>query len=238
MSEVDDAIRSRRSVRAFRSDAVSWLVVRELLDVARHAPSGSNIQPWRVHALTGEPLKALADEVSALVAAGSPGCVPEYRYYSDPLPELYLARRRANGWGLYGLLGIKRGDRTAGDRQAARNFRLFDAPVGLFFFIDAHLAQGSWLDYGMFVQSVMVAARGRGLHTCPQAAWLPYHAVVRRHCRMAEDQQLVCGMAVGHEDTGALVNTFRAPREEVEVFATSAGFDLPPGGGKRDPTRP
>jgi nitroreductase len=202
-------------------------VVRELLDVARHAPSGSNIQPWRVHALTGAPLEALLQEVSTLVAAGSPGGTPEYTYYSNPLPEPYLARRRANGWGLYGLLGIAKGDRGASARQAARNFRLFDAPVGLFFFIDARLAQGSWLDYGMFVQSVMIAARGRGLHTCPQAAWLPYHATVRRHCGMPEDQQLVCGMALGHEDLQARVNTFRAPREEVEAFTTHAGFAIP-----------
>lgn len=220
----DEALRTRRSVRAFSGDLVPWPLVRELLDLARQAPSGSNIQPWRVHALTGAPLRALADEVSALVEAGSPDCKPEYTYYANPLPEPYLARRRANGWGLYGLLGIAKGDRAAGQRQAARNFRLFDAPVGLFFFIDSRLAQGSWLDYGMFVQSVMVAARARGLHTCPQAAWLDYHAAVRRHCGMAADQQLVCGMAVGYEDTAAHVNTFRAPRIEVEEFTTAAGF--------------
>jgi nitroreductase len=236
MSAVDEAICSRRSVRQFRPDAVPWTDVRALLDVARYAPSGSNTQPWRVHVLTGPPLRALADEVSALVAEGSPDCVPEYVYYANPLPEPYLTRRRANGWGLYGLLGIAKGDRAATERQAARNFQFFDAPVGLFFFIDDCLAQGSWLDYGMFIQSVMIAARGRGLHTCPQAAWLPYHTAVRRHCGMADTQQLVCGMALGYEDTAAHVNTFRAPRVDVEAFTTSAGFGGAGSGGAVDRT--
>ncbi|MFO0451813.1 MAG: nitroreductase, partial [Pseudomonadota bacterium] len=130
-------------------------------------------------------------------------------------------------WGLYSLLGIARGDRAAGDAQRLRNFDLFGAPVGLFFYMDADLELGSWLDCGMFVQSVMLAARGEGLHTCPQAAWLPFHAIVAHHLGVPADQRLVTGMALGHADPAAPVNGYRPAREPVNALATFHGGDDP-----------
>jgi len=224
---VSAALRSRQSARAFLDTPVPEATVVELLELARWSPSGSNIQPWRVHALTGEPLRALLREVGTALVSGPPPA-QEYQYYASPLPEPYLGRRRANGWGLYGHLGIGKGDRAASAAQAMRNFAFFDAPVGLFFFIDAALERGSWLDYGMFLQSLMLAARERGLHTCPQAAWLPYHALVRRHCGEGEDRTLVCGMALGHLDATAHVNGFRTPRMPVESFFSAHGFSETP----------
>ena len=226
-TSVSQALLTRQSGRAFLDTPVPLATVRELLDLARWAPSGSNIQPWQVQALAGAPLQALVDAVLA-AATSSPPPAQEYDYYANPLPEPYLGRRRENGWGLYGHLGIGKGDRTASAAQALRNFRFFDAPVGLFFFIDAALAKGSWLDYGMFLQSFMLAARERGLHTCPQAAWLPYHALVRHHCGLQAERTLVCGMALGYLDASAHVNGFRTPRLPVDTFFTAHGFGEPP----------
>lgn len=220
---VSEALRTRQSGRAFLPTPVPLSTVIELLELARWAPSGSNIQPWRVHALTGAPLQAVVDETLAMAMAGqSPE--QEYLYYASPLPEPYLSRRRSNGWSLYGHLGIGKGDRAASANQALRNFAFFGAPTALFFFIDAKLAQGSWVDYGMFLQSFMLAARERGLHTCPQAAWLPYHELARRHCGMDATWTLVCGMALGHLDPAELVNAFRTPRLPVSDFLSASGF--------------
>lgn len=222
-TSVSEALRTRQSARAFLPTPVPLAIVMKLLDQARWAPSGSNIQPWRAHALSGAPLQAVVDETMTMAKAGQ---VPEqeYLYYANPLPEIYLQRRRANGWGLYGHLSIGKGDRVASTAQALRNFTFFGAPVALFFFIDAGLEKGSWVDYGMFLQSFMLAAREHGLHTCPQAAWLPYHALARRHCGMDKGWTLVCGMALGHLDTTEYVNGFRTPRLPVSDFLSSSGF--------------
>ena len=220
---VTEALRTRQSGRAFLTTPVPLTTVTELLDIARWAPSGSNIQPWRVHALTGAPLRAVVAETLRMATRGE-APEQEYLYYANPLPEPYLGRRRANGWGLYGHLGIGKGDRTASAAQSLRNFELFGAPVGLFFFIDARLEKGSWVDYGMFLQSFMLAARERGLHTCPQAAWLPYHDLARRHCGMDAGWTLVCGMALGYLNPAAHVNGFRTPRLPVDSFFTADGF--------------
>ena len=216
---VRDALLSRGSTRAFLPDPVPRAMVERILDAARHAPSGSNIQPWRVHVVAGSARDALCAEVRAAAAAGAEPAWP-YHYYPVTWRDPYLARRRACGWGLYSLLGIARGDRAAGDAQRLRNFELFGAPVGLFFYVDADLELGSWLDCGMFVQSVMLAARGEGLHTCPQAAWLPFHGIVSRRLGVPPDQRLVTGMALGHADPDAPVNGYRPAREPVSAFAT------------------
>lgn len=223
---VSEALRTRQSARAFLPTPVPLATITELLELARWAPSGSNIQPWRVHALSGSALQAVVDETLGMAMQGQ-APEQEYLYYASPLPEPYLSRRRANGWGLYGHLGIGKGDRAASATQALRNFAFFGAPVGLFFFIDAGLAQGSWLDYGMFVQSFMLAARERGLHTCPQAAWLPYHELARRHCGVDTGWTLVCGMGLGHLDPAEHVNGFRTPRLPTSDFLSSSGFTAP-----------
>jgi nitroreductase len=222
--DVSEAIRSRSAIRAFLPDPVSVATITDILDAARYAPSGSNMQPWNVVVCRGAAKDRLSDEVVASLLAGSPGQEAEYQYYPHPVPEPFLARRRACGWGLYATLGIARGERERMVQQEARNFRFFDAPVGLFFFIDRALERGSWIDYGMFVQNVMLMARAHALHTCPQAAWPPYHRIVRRHLDVPDTDVLVCGMSLGRADPAAVVNEFRPTREPVSAFTRFVGF--------------
>jgi nitroreductase len=222
--EVSEAIRSRTAVRAFLPTPVPATIISDMLDAARFAPSGSNMQPWQVVVCQGPVKLQLSEEVVGSLLAGSPGQDAEYQYYPHPVPEPFLTRRRACGWGLYGALGIARGERERIVQQEARNFRFFDAPVGLFFFIDRALERGSWIDYGMFVQNVMLMARQHGLHTCPQAAWPPYHRIVRRHLGVPDSAVLVCGMSLGFADPGAVVNSFRPERLPVSAFTRFIGF--------------
>ncbi len=218
-----EAIRSRRSIRAFLPKPVPRETIAALLDAAAWAPSGSNMQPWLVHVVTGEPLERLRRAAVASALDGGARAEPEWRYYPEPIPEPYLTRRRACGFGLYAQLGIARDDRAGRARQHARNFELFGAPVALFFFIDARLARGSWLDYGMFLQNVMLLAREHGLHSCPQAAWLEQHRVVRSMLAVPPGLTLVCGMALGYADESAPVNAYQPPREAHSAFTTWHG---------------
>ena len=214
---VEEAITSRRSMRAFLPTEVPRETVERILEIAARAPSGSNIQPWQVHVLTGAALKDLTQELHALSLAGDPGR-EEYAYYPRQWREPYLGRRRKVGWDLYGSLGIVRGDHERTRQQHARNFLFFDAPVGLIFTIDRDMERGSWLDYGMFLENIMVAARGFGLHTCPQAAFNTYGAVIVQRLGLPETQMLVCGMALGHADLQAPENNFATEREPVSGF--------------------
>lgn len=218
-ASVEDALLTRRSIRAFLPDQVPQQTIERILESAARAPSGSNIQPWQVTVLRGEALAAIVDELSALHADGDEG-EREYDYYNRQWREPYLGRRRSTGWGLYGLLGIGKGDRDATLRQHRRNFRFFDAPVGLIFTIDRDMSIGAWLDYGMFLQSVMLAARGLGLHTCPQAAFAQYHAHLQRRLAIPPQRMVVAGMALGYADVEAPVNTFVTGREPVASFTT------------------
>ena len=216
---VDAAITSRRSVRGFRPDPVPMATIRDLIALAGRAPSGSNIQPWKVHVVTGQALGRLTD---ALVAAhdGDAPEAREYEYYPVHWRDPYLGRRRALGWQLYGLAGIGKGDREGAKRQMGRNFVFFGAPVGLVFTIDRDMEQGSWLDYGMFLQTLMIAARGAGLDTCPQAAIASYPAIVRREVGIPEDETIVCGMALGYADPDEPTNALRAERAPVSAYTT------------------
>jgi len=219
---VDAAITSRRSVRAFLPTTVPNEVVQKILSTAARAPSGTNIQPWRVYVLTGSRLKQLSGAI--LSAYNDPEIAKthaeEYAYYPKEWVSPYLERRRKIGWDLYGLLGITREDKDKMHRQHGRNYVFFDAPVGLIFSIDRVLEQGSWLDYGMFLQSIMVAARGRGLDTCPQAAFNPFQRVIREQLRMPENEALVCGMALGYSDPDAIENHLTTERESIDVWTT------------------
>lgn len=223
-SEVDEAITSRRSVRAFLPKPVPKETVEHLLDVARRAPSGTNTQPWRVRVLSGAAKDRLCKAVLHAHDTEADQHNYSYKYYPAEIPEPYISRRRKVGWDLYGLLGIKKGEREKTHKQHGRNYLFFDAPVGLIFTIDKVLEQGSWLDYGMFIQNVMVAARGQGLHTCPQAAWVQYHRVVIDVLNIPDTEEMVCGMALGYEDESAPENTLRTEREPVSGFATFEGF--------------
>lgn len=221
--DVATALRGRGSTRAFRREPVSRAIIASILEQARFAPSGSNIQPWRVFVLTGAPLAALGTAIKTAFLTGEPGHKREYNYYTDPVVEPYLSRRRACGWGLYGTLGIAKGDREGTRQQRAANYDFFGAPAGLVFTIDRGLERGSWMDMGGFLQSVMLAARGFGLHTCAQASIAEYPKVVRAHAPVSDDHMIVCGMAMGYADPDARVNQFRTAREPLDVFATFLG---------------
>jgi nitroreductase len=222
---VDAAITSRRSVRAFRPDAVTRETVERILEVAARAPSGTNTQPWKVHVLTGEPLRRLSARIVAAYDDPDERVThrEEYDYYPTKWISPYIDRRRKIGWDLYGLLGIEKSDKGAMHRQHGRNYAFFGAPVGLMFTIDRVLRQGSWLDYGMFLQNVMVAARGRGLDTCPQAAFMQFHRIIADELKLSADEQVVCGMSLGHADDDAIENRLVTERVGVSGFATFHG---------------
>ena len=224
---VEDAITSRRSIRRFLPDPVDRETVEHLLAVASRAPSGTNIQPWKVYVVAGEAKAALSAtilEAYDSVRDGDEKFEREYNYYPLEFTEIHLARRRKIGWDLYGLLGIAKGEKDKMHTQHRRNFMFFDAPVGLVFTIDRALQIGSWLDYGMFLQNIMVAARGLGLHTCPQAAFANYHVLIREQLGIPEDEVVICGMSLGTADAEAIENTLVTEREPVEGFATFIDF--------------
>jgi nitroreductase len=218
---VHAAITSRRSIRAYLPTPVPRATIERILQVAARAPSGTNTQPWQVHVLTGAALQRLTDKVSAAFddPTSRAAHTEEYAYYPEKWVSPYIDRRRQVGWDLYSLLGIGKADKDRMHAQHARNFRFFDAPVGLIFTIDRVMQQGSWLDYGMFIQSVMVAARGEGLDTCPQAAFTQFHRVIAEELQLAPEQMVVCGMALGHADPDAIENTLVTQREPVSGFA-------------------
>ncbi len=217
--DVFAATRTRRSIRAYKPDAVPPAVLRDIVELGRHAPSGSNIQPWRVHVLTGATLVRVGNAIRSAFLNDEPGHQRDYDYYTDPVFEPYLARRRACGWGLYGTLGIGKGDHEKSKAFRASNYVFFGAPAGLVFTIDRKLEKGSWLDYGMFLQTLMLAARARGLHTCAEASIASYPDVVRRELGLGREWVVVCGMALGYADSDAVVNTFQPARIAVEDYA-------------------
>lgn len=218
--DIEEAILTRRSVRAFLPTAVPMDLIRRILDVSARAPSGTNMQPWKAWVLTGAARARLVEDTLARRGPEKDMHTSEWNYYPEPRPEPYRSRQRATGWGLYGLLGIEKGDTARMWEQHGRNFTFFDAPVGIIFTIDKVLEIGSWLDYGMFLENVMLACRGHGLHSCPQAAWPPFHTLIRRHLSIPEDQHIVCGMAIGFEDERAPENALRTPRETLETWVT------------------
>ena len=221
---VDHAIASRMSTRAFAPKPVERAMIEDILRIASRAPSGTNTQPWRVYVLQGKKRDTLVQQVCQAHDAmrADPSLAAQYReeydYYPTQWVSPYIDRRRENGWGLYGLLGIGKGDKDKMHAQHQRNFRFFDAPVGLMFTMDRVMGRGSLVDYGMFLQTLMVAARARGLHTCPQAAWNQFARIILPHIGASADEMLVCGMALGWADESEVVNTFVTPREAVASF--------------------
>lgn len=223
---VDRAIESRQSMREFLPTPVPRGTLLHLLELASRAPSGTNTQPWKTYVLQGASRDALVAKVCRAHddLRANPALAADYReeydYYPEKWVSPYIDRRRENGWGLYGLLGITKGDKDRMHAQHQRNFRFFDAPVGLMFTLDRVMGRGSLVDYGMFLQTLMIAARGHGLHTCPQAAWNGFASIVLPHIGAGENEMLVCGMSLGYADESALVNTFRTPRVSATEFTT------------------
>lgn len=217
---VDEAITSRRSIRAFLPTTVSREDIEAILRVAARAPSGTNTQPWKVHVLTGGSRQRLVEQI--LAAHNDPEVArthtEEYNYYPTEWRSPYIDRRRKVGWDLYTLLGLGRENKAGMHAQHGRNYQFFDAPVGLIFTIDRVMQQGSWLDYGMFLQNIMVAARGRGLDTCPQAAFTQYHRIIREHLNLRDEEMVVCGMALGFADMSKVENSLQTERAVLEDF--------------------
>jgi nitroreductase len=217
---VDAAITSRRSIRAFLPTPVARHDIEQILAVSARAPSGTNIQPWKVYVLTGAAKECLSAAI--LAAHNDPALarqhVEEYHYYPRQWVSPYLERRRKVGWDLYALLGLTRDNKVGMAAQHGRNYHFFDAPVGFIFTIDRVLEQGSWLDYGMFLENIMVAARGRGLDTCPQAAFTQYHKIIAAQLGLPASETVVCGMALGFADHQKIENSLITEREPVGGF--------------------
>jgi nitroreductase len=194
--------------------------IARILEVAARAPSGTNTQPWKVYVLTGQARAGLSNAILAVHTdpAQSREHIEEYPYYPREWVSPFIDRRRKVGWDLYSLLGLTREDKAGMAAQHARNFRFFDAPVGLIFTIDRVMEQGSWLDYGMFLQNIMVAARGRGLDTCPQAAFTQYHRIIAEQLKLPANETVVCGMALGWADPGKIENSLVTEREPLSAF--------------------
>jgi nitroreductase len=222
IAAVDAAITSRRSLRAFLPTPVPRETIARILEVAARAPSGTNTQPWRVYVLTGAAKQALSAKVRAAYDDPAERAThsEEYAYYPTEWRSPFIDRRRKVGWDLYGLLGIAKTDKARMHAQHGRNYAFFDAPVGLIFTIDRVMQQGSWLDYGMFLQSLMVAARARGLDTCPQAAFTQFHRVIAAQLDLPANEQVVCGMSLGFADPAAPENQLVTEREPVAGFTT------------------
>lgn len=218
---VDQVIRSRRSLRAFLNTPVLQEDIQAILEVAARAPSGTNTQPWKVYVLTGNSLQNLSSKILAVhnnpeVAKSH---TEEYKYYPVEWRSPYIDRRRKVGWDLYTLLGLGRENKAGMHAQHGRNYLFFDAPVGLIFTIDRVMEQGSWLDYGMFLQNIMLAARARGLDTCPQAAFTQFHKIIAEELQLPEQEMVVCGMSLGFADMSKIENSLQTERAEVSVFA-------------------
>jgi nitroreductase len=225
-ASVDVAMLSRYSNRAFLPRPVERTLLQELLQIAARAPSGTNTQPWKVYVLQGASRDGLVAKVCAAhdALAADPALAahyPEaYDYYPEKWVSPYIDRRRECGFGLYGVLGLGKGDKAGMHAQHQRNFQFFDAPVGLMFTVDTVMGRGSLLDYGMFLQNIMLAARARGLHTCPQAAWNGFAKIILPHICAQDHEMLVCGMSLGYADEAALVNTFATTRVAAQDFTT------------------
>lgn len=222
---VDQVINSRHSVRAFKKTPISTQMIKDILTVSSRAPSGNNIQPWKVYVVTGQKREALIQKVCA--AQKEIFSNPEnadlyqetFKYYPIKWTSPFIERRRENGWSLYGLLGIQKGEQNKMQQQLLRNYQLFDAPVGLFFTANTILETGSKMDIAMMIQNVMIAAKARGIDSCPQAAWNPFHQVVADVLGIPEDEELVCAIALGYADPDQVVNQLHTPRVAVDEFA-------------------
>lgn len=221
---VDQAITGRHSVRAYLDKAVEKHIIQDILNVASRAPSGTNTQPWKVYVLTGVKRQEMIDRVCAaqIELFTQPELTDQYQetfpYYPETWISPFIDRRRENGWGLYGLLGIQKGEKEKMAAQQLRNYQIFDAPVVLFFTLNKIMGVGSKMDVSMMIQNVMIAAKARGLDTCPQAAWNPFHSIVMDVLAAPDDEELVCAVVLGYADPNHIVNTFITPREPAENF--------------------
>jgi nitroreductase len=221
--KVSTAIETRKTVRQFLPTPVPEKTIREILENAKRAPSGGNLQPWNVHVLVGKPLVALVNDIDGKIKKGITED-PEYNIYPPELVDPYKTRRRVVGQALYELIGVPRDDLPGKLKQLSRNYRFFDAPVGMFFVMHRQMEIGQYVDLGMFMQNIMLLAREYGLHTCPQEAWARWPETLKGHLSLADHEMLFCGMALGYEDNSAVINKLVSEREEFGNFVTLHGF--------------
>ena len=222
---VDKAIVTRGSTRAFLSTPVELMLIKQILSVASWAPSGTNMQPWRVIVLSGKSRQKLSAAITKAFFSSDKVHERDWKYYPDEFFEPYKARRKACGIGLYQTLGIGKEDTEQMRHQRARNYKFFDAPVGMIFSIHNDLEIGSWMDFGMFLQNIMVSAKGHGLHTCAQAAFSDFHSIIKEQLEMPDNETVVCGMAMGYADLDQKVNQYRPEREPLSNYANFEYFD-------------
>ena len=222
--DIFDAVASRYSCRAFLPTPVPETTVRDIVARASRAPSAGNVQPWRIYAIAGKRVDELKSLLAPRVNELPKGEGGDYRIFPE-MDELYRARRFEVGEMLYHSIGVPRADKPARYRQYARNFQFFGAPVGLFFVLDKSFGVAQWADIGGLLQTVMLLARGHGLHTCPQQAWVSWHKTMRGFLGLPENLMIYSGMALGHADEAAPINNWRSPRAPLEDFATFSGFD-------------
>jgi nitroreductase len=222
--DVREAVASRYSCRAFLPTPVPEATVRDIVERAARAPSGGNLQAWRVYAMAGERVEALKRLLAPRMGELPKGEGGEYQIFPTELKEPYRSRRFAVGEQLYRAIGVPREDRPARYRQYARNFQFFGAPAGLFFAIDRAMLPAQWADLGGYIQTIMVLARGHGLDSCPQEAWITWQRTMRDFLELPDELMLFCGMALGYADAAAPINSWRSTREPVDAFATFAGF--------------
>ena len=220
---VSKAILSRHSIRAFLEKPVARAVVEEILEIARYAPTGGNLQPWHVYVVAGESRDRLISNVASRLPEHPLGRQPEYHVYPSPLQEPYRSRRYKLGEDMYATIDVDREDRAGRLSQFARNWEFFGAPVGLFFTLDRNMQQGQWADVGMFMQNIMLLARERGLDTCAQESWASWHEIVREELGIPDEQILFCGMALGYADQAHPINSLRAERAGLAAYASFHG---------------
>jgi nitroreductase len=222
---VDGIVRGRYAARAFTDRLVPKKTIFDILDAARHAPSGANIQPWRVYVVAGAAQRRLSAAMAQAHLEARDAHASEYRYYSSVLPEPYHSRRAEFGRIFYGSLGIAQSDTEGRSRQTAKNYDFFGAPVGLIVTIDRRLERGSWLDLGMFLQNILISAGARGLQSCPQETFSKYHAILREHLPISHEEMVVCGISIGYARDGDGPMPRLMPKAPVDAFATFVGFD-------------
>jgi nitroreductase len=221
---VTEAINTRMSCRAFLKTPVNAATIRTIIETAKRAPSGGNLQPWHVYVVSGAPLQEFLASIQAKLPAQPRGEGTEYDVYPKNITDPYRARRSKCGEDLYATINVPREDKVARLKQLARNYDLFDAPVALFFAIDRQMGLGQWADLGMFMQNVMLLAREQGLHTCPQEAWAAWHKSIATLLKLPAELMFFCGMALGYRDENAPINRLRTERAVLEEFATLRGF--------------
>ena len=217
---VENALRHRKSCRAFLDSSVDRKLLRTIIKQASRAPSNGNLQPWQLFILTGDPLASLKATTRDAIAQNQPLSTPEYSVYPKPLKTEFDARRFAIGEDIYRVLGITREDKAARRAQFAKNAIMFNAPVGVFAYIDRSLSYGQWMDLGMFLQSLMLLCEEHGLASCAQGYWTFFHDNVRAATGAPDDWMLACGLAIGFEDTEAPINRVHSARVSIDEFAT------------------